>query len=92
LSGPDLNPRKKSKDFGLSGRSLNQRKKNEGFQLAATETLLKLAVRKWINPFRRPTATIGIVLSASKSRKKEIWLGNPVQQSKSLAKLKDYQV
>ncbi len=29
----------------MKNESINQRKKNEGFQLAATETLLKLAVR-----------------------------------------------
>jgi hypothetical protein len=42
------------------------------------------------SPFRRPTATSDIVIDAIKFRKKEISLGNPVQQAKSLAKLEDY--
>lgn len=68
---------------------LCQRKKNEGFQLAATETLLKLAVRPWINPCRRPTATSDIVCLRANSSKKVFWVLNPLQQSKSIGKLNE---
>lgn len=66
------------------------RKKNEGSQLAATETLLKLAVRIGVNPDRRPTATSDIGQSDAFSMKKENWVRNSVQVSKSVVKLLEY--